>query len=344
MSFSSNSVTARARAVFGRALTAQELTELSEKRSVSEAAAFLKGTQRYGAALRDIEPALIHRGQLETLLSKTVFNILGSFRRFDFTESKWFFRQVVTRLEAEQVLYATESVADGSTYGYIAALPEFLIKESRLDLLELGRAKSFADISERLAGTDFGRVLEPLLREAQSAGKINIRECERRLYTHYYLTCMKTVNRLFRGAKKDELRRAILKSIDMKNVVTCCRMRAFGYDADSAGEKLLPFRYRLSPEAVSRLMQEQDISRIESRLAELGYRTDGSARFQTVEQLTDKISLDFFRRTLRISQNSSTVYFCLIECLETELQNVKTITEGIRYGIPSAEIREMLVL
>lgn len=344
MSFSSNSVTARARAVFGRSLTPQELTELSGKRSVAEAAAFLKATRRYGETLRDIEPASIHRGQLEALLSKTVFEILGSFRRFDFTESKWFFRQAVTRLEAEQVLYAIESVADGSTTGYIAALPEFLIRESHLDLLELGRSESFADISQKLSGTDFGRVLEPLLREAQSSGKINIRECERRLYTHCYLSCLKTVNRLFKGAKRDELRRAILKSIDMKNVVSCCRMRAFGFDADSAGAGLIPFRYRLSPEAISQLMKEQDISRIEARLAELGYRTDGGAQFQTVEQLTDKISLDFFRRTLRISQNSSTVYFCLIECLETELQNVKTIIEGIRYGIPSAEIQEMLVL
>lgn len=344
MSFSSNSVTARARAVFGSSLTADELLQLSEKHSVSDAAAFLKGTRRFGETLKEIDPASIHRGQLETLLSKTMFEIISSFRRFDFTESKWFFHEVVTRLEAAQVLYAIESVANGSTSGYIAALPPFLIKESRLKLLELGNAASFADISGTLAGSEFGRILSPLLTAAQEDGRINIRECERRLYTYYYFSCLKTVNRLFKGAKKEELRRALLKSVDMKNVVTCCRMQAFGYNADAAGTHILSFKYRLTPEIISQLMQEPELPRIRARLESLGYRTDSTAKLQTVEQLTDKLSLDYFRRTMRLSQNSSTVYFCLIECLEAELRNVKTIIEGIRYGIPGNEIREMLVL
>lgn len=344
MSFSSNSVIAKSRAVYGQSLTAEQLTELSEKRSVAHAAAFLKNTERYAEALSGVIPATVHRGQLEALLDKTIFTILDRFRRFDFTESRWFFREMMMRLEAEQILCAIQGVADGSTDTYIADLPAFLINRSGIDLLGLGKAENFTDITGILSGTQQGRILQPLLSEAEQTGKVNIRECERRLYTGYYISCMKTVEKSCRGAKKAELRRVFLKSIDMKNVVTCVRMQAFGFDAGETAAQLIPFKYRLSNEMIEQLMQQTDTDRIASKLEELGYRTNGHAGFQTIEQLTERISLGFFRRMMRLSNSSATVYFCLVECLETELRNIKTIIEGIRYGVPPSEIRDMLVL
>ena len=344
MSFSSNSVIAKSRAIFGRSLTSEDFAQLCDKKTVAEAAAFLKNTPRYAEALAGVNPQTVHRGQLEALLSKSIIDLLDRFRRFDFTESKWFFKEIIMHLEAEQILFAIESVSEGSTDSYISSLPSFLISRSHIDLLELGKAKSFGDISQMLSGTPFGRILEPLLTEAASTGKINLRECERRLYTHNYISYIKMIEKSCKGAQKTELKRAFLKGIDMKNVVTCHRMRNFGFGADSAQAQIIPFKYRLNSEAIERLMQQPDIDRVEAELAEIGYRTDGSAQFQTIEQLTEQISLDYLRRTLRISRSSATVYFCLIECLEIELKNVKTVIEGIRYGLSGAEIMEMLVL
>ncbi|MGN1339729.1 MAG: V-type ATPase subunit [Oscillospiraceae bacterium] len=344
MSFSSNSVIAKSRAIFGKSLSAGDFAQLCDKKSVAEAAAYLKNTPRYGEALAVVNPQTVHRGQLEALLSKTIFDLLDRFRRFDFTESKWFFKEIIIQHEAEQILCAIEAVADGSTDNYIAALPTFLLNRSRIDLLELGKSESFADISRMLAGTEFSRLLDPLLTEAAATGKINIRECERRLYTHYYISCMKMVEKSCKGAQKSELKRAFLKSIDMKNVVTCRRMKAFGFDSGSAQAQMIPFRYRLNSGAIERLMQQPDIERVEAELAGLGYRTDSHAQFQTIEQLAERISLDYLRRTLRISRSSATVYFCLIECLQIELRNIKTVIEGIRYGLNGTEIMEMLIL
>ena len=95
---------------------------------------------------------------------------------------------------------------------------------------------------------------------------------------------------------------------------------------------------------VEDLMKQPDTDSIRRSLEQIGFRTDASAQFAAVEQLTERISLEYFRRTMRLSRNSSTVYFCLIECLETELRNIKTIIEGIRYGVPADGIMEMLVI
>ncbi len=345
MSFSSNSVIAKSRAVFGRSLTADDYAKLCEKSSVADAAAFLKATPRYGATLAGVNPQTVHRGQLEALLEKSIFDIFESFHRFDHTDSREFFRFIVAQLETEQVLSAIEAVASGSTDSYISALPTFLIKYASVDLLELGRAKTFADIDRLVSGAKYAKVLRPLLLEASGSGKIRIIECERRLYSFYYMNCLSAIDKMFFGKRREELKRALLKSIDMENVVTCCRMRAFGESsADAVKEALLPFKYRLSDEAVERLTAQSDISRIEAELARIGYCTNDTARFETVEQLTERISLDYFRRTLRMSGNSATVYFCLIEVLRIELRNIKTVIEGIRYGLGSGDILSVLVV
>ena len=46
---------------------------------------------------------------------------------------------------------------------------------------------------------------------------------------------------------------------------------------------------------------------------------------------------------MRLSQNSTTVYYALVECMNTELSNIKTIIEGTRYDMSSSEILELLV-
>ncbi|MGN0687258.1 MAG: V-type ATPase subunit, partial [Oscillospiraceae bacterium] len=237
-----------------------------------------------------------------------------------------------------------EGVAAGSTEDYIAELPVFLTEHSQTDLLLLGTAESFLDIAVLLENTVFAKALRPLLIDAAESGSINIHECERRVYMLYYMSALKTADKIYKGKKRDELRRALLKSIDMVNIVTCFRMKAFNCGKDEIKAQLLPFRYRLNGESLDRLMQLDDVGRIAAELSSMGYHTASHAEFSCIENLTERISAEYLRRIIRMSQNSAAVYYSLIECLRTEQRNIKTIIEGIRYGISSSEILNMLVI
>ena len=114
MSFSSNSVVAKARAVFGRSLTNDDYLQLVAKESVADVCAYLKQTPRYSKVLAAVNPQSVHRAQLETLVQKSMFEIFESFHRFDYTESKVFFNYIVLELEIEQILLALQSAASGS--------------------------------------------------------------------------------------------------------------------------------------------------------------------------------------------------------------------------------------
>ncbi len=343
MSFSSNAVIAKARAVFGRQLTEEDYITLTSKETIGEVCAQLKTTERYGRVLASENPQTVYRARLESLLRQAVYDIFDSFRKFDYTESKNFFRFVLASLEIEQVLMALQSVTNGSSDAYIAALPMFLYDRSKIDLAALGRAESLAEATELLRKTVYFKSIGGLLTEAAETGKLDITECERRLYTQYYMRMLKECDRDFKGSERKELRRAILRSVDMENVVTVYRRSLiFGSEnADLAG-KLIGFKYRLSAETVDRLAGLSDSEKIAAELEKLGYHTDGRIP-ETVELLTERINLDYLRKTMRLTKSSAVVYFALFECLNAELRNLKTVIEGVRYGMSGEEIMRILV-
>lgn len=345
MSFAGNAVIAKARAVCGHALTPEDYTLLSVRENVADVCAYLKQTERYGKALSPVNPQTVHRGQLEAVLRKSVFDIFERFHTFDHTESRAFFKYIVMQLEIEQILSALQCVASGVTDNYIASLPAFLTDRAQVDLAALGLAGSFAEASAILHGTVYEKSACPVLADAASTGRLDICGIERRLYTRYYIDMLKTVEKECRGSEKKDLKRLILGVIDMKNVVTLYRYaRLFGAGAQGAKEALIPLKRRLSDETIERLAAEGDISKIAAELESIGYGLNSREVPATVELLTDKISLGQLKKKLRLSQSSSVVYFAFMELVGVEFKNIKTIIEGIRYGLDGGAIYEMLVV
>lgn len=343
MSFSSNALTAKARAVFGKSLSEKDFAALAAKSSVADVCAYLKQTPRCCECLADANPQTIHRGQLEALLRKNLFGTFESFHRFSSSGGKGLFSLIIMRMEAEQILTAIECTAAGSADAYISSLPVFLAEHTRTDLLALGKAKSFSEILSLLSQTSFYAVLADPLTKAQSSGCVDINECERRLYNFYANTCIKLVQKQYRGKERTELKRALLRCIDMENVVTIARMSRFSADLSDVKAQIIPLRHRLSPAVIERLTQMKDTEQLRAELESIGYRAPDVAT-PTAELLCDNISQKFLKHSLQLSQSAALVYFALAELLYIENRNIKTIIEGIRYGMPSGEIMSLLVL
>ena len=345
MSQASNAVIAKAKAVCGNSLKEEDYTQMAAKENVADVCAYLKQTERYGKVLASVNAQTVHRGQLESMLRRSVFDIFERFHTFDHTESRVFFKYIVDQLEIEQILSALQSVASGVSMNYIAALPAFVTKYSQIDLAAIGLAESFAEAAELLRGTVYEKTLCPALVEAETTGRLNVCDIERRLYTEYYLKMLKTVENKYKGTEKKELKQMILGAIDMRNVVTVYRYtRLFGAGTQDAKEALIPFKRRLSDEAIERLAAISDVSKIAAELDSMGYGLHSQEIPATVEVLTEKLNADHLKKQLRLSQSSSVVYFAFTELLTVELKNIRTIIEGIRYELDGSAILEMLVV
>ena len=80
---SGNAVLAKARALYGRRLRAEDYRRLMGCRTMSELAAALKEQPLYSAALADVNPQYARRAQLESLLRQSLYTRYDSLCRYD---------------------------------------------------------------------------------------------------------------------------------------------------------------------------------------------------------------------------------------------------------------------
>lgn len=338
MSYASGAVTAKCRAVFGQRLTAADYAQLAAKSSVPQVCDALKSLPRYSKTLSPANTQTIHRGQLEALLGRAAFDIFDKFRVFDYTESKGYFKYIVERMEIGQIISAIGAVRAGTADKYIAAMPMYLSRETKIDLPRLGKAANLTEIVALLEGTPHARVLREPLLNAVVTGELDIVECERLLVTDHYTRLLEAADKTFHGAQRKEYKRCVLRAVDMQNVVYAYRQARFGNRA----RPIVPFGFRLSDDVIEELVKEKDVSVIKERLARIGYRGGGDCR--TVEQLTNGISLKYTEKTMRMTRFASVAYFELTESVYTEIKNISTVIEGVRYGLDGGEIMAMLVV
>lgn len=341
MSFSSNAVLAKSRAVYGRRLTHDDYVKLASMTSVPDVCDYLKQTPRYEKALSDINPRMIHRGRLEARLRRAMYNVFESFHIFD--SNNGYFRFIVARLEIEQIISAVSAVISKSSDYYIAALPAFINEHSEVDLPAVASADSVSEAAKILAKSEYcsGKKLRKMLREAEATGKLSIPEFESALYSEYYFDLLEAIEKEYHGREKKEFKTVVLKTIDMENVVSFCREARFsGMSAQECREMLVPFKYRLSADEIEELAKEKDVEKIARYLEKKGCHGGNS---KNIELLTDSINLKSLEKAMRLSRSPAVVYFALTQCLSIELKNIRTLIEGVRYGLSGEEIMKMLV-
>ena len=344
MSFVSNAVLAKSREVYGRRLTAEDYSRLASMKTVPDVCEYLKQTPRYAEALAQVNSRTVHREWLEELLKGAVYGVFESFHIFDYSSCNSYFKFIVARLEIEQIIAAVSAIISGGSDYYIAALPAFITKNSKVDLLALAGAGNIGKAAEILRKTMYcsGKNLKKMLEQAAGTGELNLPEFERELYSEYYLALLNSIEKRFFGREKREFKTAVLKTIDMENVVTSYREARFsGISSEENRALLIPLKYRLSADEIEELAKEKSVEKIALLLEKKGCHGSNSG---TIELLTDSISFNSLEKTIRLSRSPAVVYFALTQCLSIELNNIKTLIEGVRYGLNGSDILKMLVL
>ncbi len=344
MSFSANAVLAKSRAVYGRRLTREDYARLASMKSVSDVCEYLRQTPRYEKALSDVNSRTIHRGRLEELLKRAVYDVFESFHIFDYSNCRSYFKFIVARVEIEQMIAAVSAVISKSSDYYIAALPQFIAEHSYFDLPAIASAENIKTAAEILRKTPYcsGKKIKKMLSEAAATGELSIPEFESELYAEYYLNLLKLIENEFHGREKKEFKTAVLRTIDMENVVFIYRKAQFsGMTSGENRASLIPFKYRLSAEETEELAKEKSVEKIALYLEKKGFYGTNP---ETIELLTDSISQRELEKKLRLSQSPAVVYFALTQCLLIEMKNIRTLIEGVRYGLSGTEILKMLVI
>ena len=106
VSSAANAVLAKARAMYGKRLTAQNYTDLLACRSVNEAAAYLKAHTAYADAFEGVTMGSLRRWQIEILLREHLSNNFASLCRYEKSIGDGFYKYFVTLSDVDMLLHS----------------------------------------------------------------------------------------------------------------------------------------------------------------------------------------------------------------------------------------------
>lgn len=341
--YSSNVILAKARAMYGRCLTAQDFHNLLACHSVSEIASYLKTHTAYAGVLADINESTIHRGYLETLLKRKLWNDYASLSRYDRSVGMRMSEYLIRLAEIQQILSCLRLMSAGRAEEFFFAMPMFLNGHTQLDLTRMAHSKTFDELLAALSGTPYREVLEPFSPEEE--GRIPFTAIENALYTGLMNTLLSIIDDT-KGDLHRELRRLCGSQIDTQNVSRIVRLKTyFGADPDTIRSNLLPSGGTIPDKVLEQMLQAPTADEVLALFfATPAGRQLPPAHRDFVYDLYHRVPYFNARHAMHFSTHPMVVMISYILITEVELDDIINVIEGIRYGLSPEEIKPMLVL
>jgi len=342
-SFSSNTITAKARAIYGKRLTAVNYQELARQRTVSDVASYLKNNTYYAAYLSGIDEIQVRRRQLETMLQRSKLQKFVALSHYNFSKKDSFYQYIAMDAEVNILLRAVMLLNSRAGEDIIQNLPTFMQNYVCFDLIALSRAESFSGLLEVVKGTPYREVLTPFLAES---GEIDIAGCELALKSFYYKTALDAISKHYSGKMRKELRDAVLLEIELLNLTMIYRLKNFfRLPWEEIRKRLLPFAKRLTPERAGALMEAGNDGEFVERASRLWHiRGLEDVPFTYVEDYAKRIKCLLAKKLMHFASSAPVAFYALMALTQLEIDNLTYIIEGIRYSVPSSEIEKLLIL
>jgi len=337
-----SSVNTKTRALFGKLLAKHDYEELLAKKSVPDVAAYLKKNTSYAGILSDINENMVHRGELERLFKKSLYDdyvkllhflqgnpekfLHAEFHRYELEDLKMLFRVIYTNRESQSVMDSLE----------------FLKKYSSLDFNRLASSENIQHLIANLNGSEYFKVLSPLLNSSKQPTLFDI---EISLDMHYFMSMLKLKDKLLSGADREIIAHILGVEIDILNIFMIYRCKKlFGFPAEQIYKYVIPYWHGLSREQLVQLTQSRDIDEFKALVSMTKYQ---GIFISNQEHLWETKHKDHmykkYKRQLRSGGFSFGMTIAYLRLKEMDIANIITLIEGIRYNLDRAEVKNYLI-
>lgn len=337
-----SSIAAKAKAVYGSFLKKSDYDSLIQRTSVSMVVSYLKGTPRYSAPFSEIDENTIHRGKVEEILGEFVFSDYIRLRRFGNSPKGSILDFYIRKTETEQIIKLIAATATKSQQDFFLNMPVYLMDYLSFDVGAAAGCGNFSELAAFLSRIKMYRPLAQML----DCEKPDINRCIIAANGCYLGWAFSTINREFKGRKKDTLTQFLLRKIDADNVLLCYRLKKFFDESEERiKELMLPYHYRIKPADIDDALKSAKptdalISLMESRCLTKGIAVDE----EFPELSTEKADFSYFRHRLALTSDETEAVFALLILADNERTNLQKIIEGIRYGESPAEIEKLIII
>lgn len=338
-----NATVAKIMAMYGKRITPQDYTELMNKQTVSEAAEYLKKNTHYSSVLSAIDTNTVHRGMLENLLRRSVFETYMKITGFEHISKQEFYNYKIIQTEIDEILRCIRFI-NAKSRKMIADVPIYMNSLTSFDLIELAKIAEFGELLAFLRKTPYYDVLKKI--EVSAEGQVDVTKCET-LLRSYYIDLMKSSLHF----KKSDVRQfvSLLESdVDLINVINAYRLTAFFGESEDVIEKdMLPFYGKLSAVKQREIYSAPNSEEFIKRFSKTYYgkvMTENGYDVNNIEHSARQLRHKYAKLALKRSSSAPLSVYTFIYLMEIEVQNLISIIEGIRYGVEASKIASLIIM
>ncbi len=342
ISYASNAILSKARAMYGKRLTDKDYQSLVTCSSVAEVLSYLKSHTKYSALLNSISEKDVHRGRLELILKQQLFYDFASLCRYEISAGEHFSQYIIIRTEIEQILHYLMLFNSGKLNEYIYALPMYFDKHTKIDLNALSRTDNYEKFLTVLEGTPYHSILSKY--KPDEHNNLDIPTIENSLYTYFYKKVFYIINNYTKGNTKKELNYIFNNYLDLCNFVRILRLKKYyNMTADKIKENLLPFGtlkdYQI--DSMCNAPHSKDVFAIMESTS--SGKVISNMEYNFAGEISKRGRYNLGRKNIRFSTSPTIVMMSYIFLEEAELSNVINIIEGVRYQVDEDTIKALLV-
>lgn len=327
-------LTTKIRAMRGKLITKTEYQKLAEANSVSEFVENLKKYENYKEVFEDIEPEAIHRGEMEKLLTYSIYKDYSKIYRFANMKQRNFLKLYFMKYEVSVIKRAIRGLNYEDSQSYFDKAEVIFTEYSDIDVSGVYNASSIEDIITALKGTIY---YEPLMKASEYAGS-SIFDYEMALDVFSFKYLWKK-RRQFKGRELKSITEFVGTDIDLLNVLWIYRAKKY-YKLKSAKiyELIIPVNFRLKNEQIKALVEAADDSEFMSVLE----GTSFGKYFKEPLNSSDNLDKTYNQVIHKLSSKEFNLEPYSLACVNTylsekskEILRLIKIAESIRYGYRS---------
>ncbi len=341
--WANNATITKAKSIYGNFIKPEEYEKISRFKSIAELVVYLKKHGNYQEILKDVNETAIHRGNLESLLRKSSFDMNIRLMNTIFTKDRAFYKLNLILQENEIILTSLRTMISDEIDENKGRVPLFFGAHTSIDMEQVFKSTNLSELLKALVKTPYYEIIKPF--ETSQNMQIRYLEIEHELEEYYYEEAFKRIKKFYKGILKQNLDTIFKTRIELSNIIKIYRLKKF-YQADPVMIKNVLIRKasRISENKLNELVQLKDPDAVLKVLSKSDFsQFKGEKDYVYVEYYAGRIQYNLAKRFMYHSNDLPTVFVSFMTLGEFEIDNITNIIEGIRYNVDEQEIKQMLI-
>ncbi len=329
-------IVTKIRAMEARLLKPEQFEEIAGLHSVPEVFSYLKENSSYADALEAIDEARLHRGDIEKVLTLSLYQDYQKIFAFCSLDQRRFLKLYMKRYEIDLINYCFRIVINHYSQPFdIDYKRPFFDKYSSISIERLIESRTTDELVENLKDTEYYLPLKRL----QDRQSVTLFDYDLTLDLYYFSTIWKERKKVLKKKELEIFTHDCGSQIDLLNLQWIYRAKKY-YEMPPVHiySLLIPIHYKISIDLIKELVESANMEDFFAAMAKTSYSHHYDfEQHLTIEQMYTNCLYHLYTADKRSNPYSIATINTYLFLKEEELRKLTIAMECIRYNLTPGE-------